>query len=208
MKYEALLRIAWNRCIENKIRNFVKKKKKKGRNHVNIINKYFLPCFHFLIRESCPFFFLLCFLFIIIFCLFVSFFILFNFYKLSFFLSVKKKFVYTDRSCRLIEKNTICVCIHGVIVYLYGVLISCMCIFDLDVDAKRIYFCNKPNIFYKKLTKEYESIFAYVCVYLCIFAIFLHAYRWISYYTISPESNEKLQNFFYNFHSLCHLALI
>lgn len=109
-------------------------------------------------------------------CFFLSLFFLISINYL-FFLSVKKKFVYTDRSCRLIEKNTICVCIHGVIVYLYGVLISCMCIFDLDVDAKRIYFCNKPNIFYKKLTKEYESVFAYVCVYLCIFAIFLHAYR-------------------------------
>lgn len=206
MKYEALLRIAWNRCIENK---FEILSKKKGRNHVNIINKYFLPCFHFLIRESCPFFFLLCFLFIIIFCLFLSFFILFNFYKLSFFFICEKKIcIYRSKLSLDWKKHYLCLHSWCNRISIYGVLISCMCIFDLDVDAKRIYFCNKPNIFYKKLTKEYESIFAYVCVYLCIFAIFLHAYRWISYYTISPESNEKLQNFFYNFHSLCHLALI
>lgn len=114
MKYEALLREKTNASKINS-KFCQKKKKKKGRNHVNIINKYFLPCFHFLIRESCPFFFSFVFFLLLFFvCLFLSFFILFNFYKLSFFFICKKKFVHTDRSCRLIEKNTIYVCIHGV----------------------------------------------------------------------------------------------
>lgn len=83
--------------------------KKKGRNHVNIINKYFLPCFHFLIRESCPFFFLLCFLFIIIFCLFLSFFILFNFYKLSFFFICEKKIcIYRSKLSLDWKKHYLC----------------------------------------------------------------------------------------------------
>lgn len=124
--------------------------KKKGRNHVNIINKYFLPCFHFLIRESCPFFFLLCFLFIIIFCLFLSFFILFNFYKLSFFFICEKKFVYTDRSCRLIEKNTICVCIHGVIVYLYMVFLFLVCVFSTSTLTPNGYIFATNLIFFIK----------------------------------------------------------
>lgn len=114
MKYEALLREKTNASKINS-KFCQKKKKKKGRNHVNIINKYFLPCFHFLIRESCPFFsplfsFYYYFLFV---CFFLSLFFLISINYL-FFLSVKKKFVHTDRSCRLIEKNTICVCIHGV----------------------------------------------------------------------------------------------
>lgn len=141
-------------------------------------------------------------------CFFLSLFFLISINYLFFFICEKKICIYRSKLSLDWEKHYLCLHSWCNRISIYGVLISCMCIFDLDVDAKRIYFCNKPNIFYKKLTKEYESIFAYVCVYLCIFAIFLHAYRWISYYTISPESNEKLQNFFYNFHSLCHLALI
>lgn len=124
--------------------------KKKGRNHVNIINKYFLPCFHFLIRESCPFFFSFVFFLLLFFvCFFLSLFFLISINYL-FFLFVKKKFVYTDRSCRLIEKNTICVCIHGVIVYLYMVFLFLVCVFSTSTLTPNGYIFATNLIFFIK----------------------------------------------------------
>lgn len=52
--------------------------------------------------------------------------------------------------------------------------------------------------------KEYESVFAYVCVYLCILQFFCTHID--EYYTGVQRKIAKL--FFYNFHSLCHLASI
>lgn len=127
MKYEALLREKTN---ASKINSKFCQKKKKGRNHVNIINKYFLPCFHFLIRESCPFFFSFVFFLLLFFvCLFLSFFILFNFYKLSFFFICKKK-ICTYRSKLSLDWEKHYLCLHSwcIIVYLYMVFLFLVCV--------------------------------------------------------------------------------
>lgn len=127
MKYEVLLRETNASKINSKFCQ--KKKKKKGRNHVNIINKYFLPCFHFLIRESCPFFsplfsFYYYFLFV---CFFLSLFFLISINYL-FFLSVKKNLYIPIEVVAWLRKTLF---VSAFMVYnrisIYGVLISCMC---------------------------------------------------------------------------------
>lgn len=127
MKYEALLREKTN---ASKINSKFCQKKKKGRNHVNIINKYFLPCFHFLIRESCPFFsplfsFYYYFLFV---CFFLSLFFLISINYL-FFLSVKKK-ICTYRSKLSLDWEKHYLCLHSwcIIVYLYMVFLFLVCV--------------------------------------------------------------------------------